>query len=117
MWALNLMVRDNPQYLTLHYKTRENAEKMLVGIADARNAAAIARTVVLRDDFTRRLDIVINDILATVLMDLDAAAESNIEGQLALGRMNASVIMRMDQDPKLKMLKALGQVPLGQRHQ
>lgn len=112
MFSISITLAPGHAQALLHYKTEDSMELARAALMQSR-ATAGCIIAIMRDDYSRTLEVALKDILAVCYSEVETALLSASESTLLQQQENARLNKRWIADPLFKSLQSLAQLATG----
>lgn len=109
MFAITLTLAPGHAQAVLHFKTAESLSKAVSDLRTAQITAGCLRAI-LRDDYSRVLEVALKDILAICHFEIEAQSESAEAAGLLQQQAQARLNKKWFADPLFKSLQNMAQL-------
>lgn len=112
MFSISITLAPGHAQALLHFKTAENMFAARDSLLQAR-AMAGTFMAIIRDDYSRTLEVALKDILAVCYSEVETALESAADSGLLQQQTNARLNKKWMADPLFKSLQNMAQLAMG----
>lgn len=109
MFSISITLAPGHAQALLHFKTSDSMEAARGSLMKAR-ATAGCLMAIIRDDYSRTLEVALKDILAVCYSEVETALESAAESGLLQQQCNARLNKKWMADPLFRSLQSMAQL-------